>query len=295
MIIDSLKNIFGFKRNKIATILSRHHCYFISKLIQKELVKKNISSTIRDKKPKFGFKKHIHFVICPQIFEILPSNHISFQMEQAVAERWFTPKYFSILAKAKYILDYSQFNISFLIEKGINANLINFIPVYYYKNYFPQAENIQEEYDVAFYGDADTPRRQSFLNVISSKFNVKIITNCYGETLYNELCKAKVIINIHYYENALLETTRIYECLSLNKLVISETAADINLHQNLLEIVDFTEIGNINEMVEKIGYWVSNDEKRKNRVIQNTNKLENDDDIFAINFNAFLVNNNITF
>lgn len=51
------------------------------------------------------------------------------------------------------------------------------------------------------------------------------------------------VLNIHYYENALLQTTRIYECLSLNKLVVSEQGSDQDEHTELDGIVDFGQNG----------------------------------------------------
>ncbi len=40
--------------------------------------------------------------------------------------------------------------------------------------------------------------------------------------MYNIICQARVVVNIHYYDGALLETPRICECISLGVPVLSE-------------------------------------------------------------------------
>jgi hypothetical protein len=279
--------------HKKVFILTREHCNFIAQLIQKQLSLFGISAEIIDKEPKSGFSKLLHFVICPQIYEKRPKNFIAIQMEQAVAKRWFTEEYFNILKSAKLIFDYSMLNIDFLKQNGLSQEQIYFMPIFYNGEYFIPKQKIEEEYDIVFYGDENIERRLKFLNAINTKFKVKIINKCYGEDLYRELSKAKIIINIHYYEGAFLETTRIYECLSLNKLIISETATDIEYHQNLNNIVEFTALDNEEEMLAKITYWLADDERRNEKIKQNIKLLYKQQDLFSFHFNRFLLTNNI--
>ena len=80
--------------------------------------------------------------------------------------------------------------------------------------------------------------------------------------------KAKVIVNVHYYENALLETTRIYECLSLNKVVVSEVGSDQSEHESLQSVVDFVEIGDVDAMVAKVSSILSEHSSFQQRLSQ---------------------------
>lgn len=50
----------------------------------------------------------------------------------------------------------------------------------------------------------------------------------------------------------MLETTRIYECLSNDALIISEKSSDFNTYTDLENIVDFVEIDNIQEMIDEL-------------------------------------------
>ena len=160
------------------------------------------------------------------------------------------------------------------------------MPIYYVKDYF---SNIKEEefYDVGFYGECDIERRIVFINAIKENYKVNLIYNCYKENLIHELKKCKIIINIHYYENAILETTRIYESLSLNKLLISESSVDIENHKNLNDIVDFIPIGDVEAMLNKISYWIDNQKERETKIANNVLKLSSDENLFSKNYQKF--------
>jgi hypothetical protein len=94
----------------------------------------------------------------------------------------------------------------------------------------------------------------------------------YGISLLNEINNSKIVLNIHFYKDALLETNRLNEILSCNKLIISEKpniTDDYNyeLYKNNVIFID-----NIDEMYEKIIYYLEND---------NSNKINNE----KLNFN----------
>ena len=48
----------------------------------------------------------------------------------------------------------------------------------------------------------------------------------FGDDLYKVIMKSKIILNIHYYKNAVLETARINDVLRFNKVIISEKSCD---------------------------------------------------------------------
>jgi hypothetical protein len=93
------------------------------------------------------------------------------------------------------------------------------------------------------------------------KYTIKIINNLYGIPLINEIINSKIILNIHFYKGALLETNRLNEILSCNKLIISETPNisdnyNYDLYKNNVIFID-----NIDEMYEKIIYYLNNFDK----------------------------------
>lgn len=274
-------------------ILTTKHCFFIANLIQSNLSKLNISSEIIFEKPQNGFGDGIHFVICPQMFNELPSTYIAFQLEQSVSSRWFTEEYIHKLENSYAIFDYSLENIKHLQNKGLYYQQMYFMPLAYdnqYNNKYVFANN-GESYDVLFYGDINNERRRNFIDKLSKRFKVKIVKEVFCEDLYKEINKAKIIVNIHYYEGALLETTRLYECLSLNKLVVSETSSDIDKHQDMQNCIDFVDIGDVESMCERVDYWLNNEEKRKEKIKANIDYLNKSSNWFEYYFMRFMLAN----
>jgi len=273
-------------------ILTTLHCIYIANLIKYHLSNIQIEADIILRKPEEGYSYKLHYVICPQIFDELPEFYIAFQLEQSVNSRWFTDKYFEILNKAKIIFDYSLININFLLNKEIPFKKVYYLPIYYfpgYSAYLNLAAPVKEEYDVLFYGDPKHPRRQHFLDLISQYYSVKVVREVFWLELYQELLKARIIVNIHYYEGALLETTRLYECLSLNKLIISEKSIDQEYHTELDDIVEFVEIDDVAGMVDKIGYWLKNEQLRHDKVAANMEKLTKLQNQFSFYFYRYLL------
>lgn len=279
---------FDLKKAGEAYILTTRHCLFVAELIARQLNKAGIHAHIITEKPARGFARAPHFVICPQMFSELPELYVAFQMEQTVSSRWLTKRYNELLEHAFAVFDYSQVNLGYFTNHGLSYRQMYFMPVGYLGNY-SQAALPEQEYDVLFYGDATCPRRQRFIASIEQKYRVKVIGDLFGEALYAELRKARVIINIHYYEGALLETTRLYECLSLDCLIVSESSVDIEQHQNLQGIVDFVAIDDANAMVERLDYWLADDGRRQQQISANRERLSQQPNWFEFYFQRFLL------
>jgi GR25 family glycosyltransferase involved in LPS biosynthesis len=274
-------------------ILTTQHCRFIAELIQENLKLVGISSCIIYEEPEDGFGIDPYFVICPQMFKKLPSLYIAFQMEQSVSNRWFTDRYIAVLKQAVAIFDYSTVNILFLRNLKIPYNNIFYMPVDVGKC---SHQKCNKEYDVLFYGDDHCVRRHNILMQLQQKFRVKIINNLFGDQLINELSKAKIILNVHYYDNALLETPRIFECLSkLDCVIISEKSADSDEHKDLNNLVEFVDVNDTQNMIKKISYYLdTNNWKRK--ILENNEIIKTKKNTFRYYFMRFLLaSNNISF
>lgn len=61
-----------------------------------------------------------------------------------------------------------------------------------------------------------------------------------------------MVVNLHYYEGALLETTRIYECLSLGVPLVSETSVDRAEHAALDGAVRFVPVGDLPALLQAL-------------------------------------------
>ena len=269
-------------------VLTTPHCQYLAHAIAAALERAGIPAKIIQSEPEAGFDDVPHFVICPQMFEKLPDMYVAFQMEQSVSSRWFTADYLRTLENSFAILDYSTHNIRYLNDSGLSLKQINYVPVGYVPGYAPSTP-VDEDYDVVFYGDVNNERRQEFLQALGARFKVKVIGNLFGEELKRELSRARLIVNIHYYPGALLETTRIWECLSLDKLVVSEQSVDMDQHGELEGLVDFVGIGKIGEMVDRVAFWLDNEGLRRERVASNRKHLAEGGGRFEYFFYRFLL------
>lgn len=271
-----------------AVILTTPHCDFVAHSIRHALEKIGVESNIIHARPEGGYEDLPHFVVCPQMFEHLPGLYVAFQMEQSVSTRWFTDTYMRMLENAFAILDYSVANVEALVEKGLHRQQFFYLPLGYLPGYDASVDE-SSGYDVVFYGDINNDRRKRFVAALEKVCRVKVFNNLFGDALHAELAKAKLIVNIHYYEGALLETTRLWECVSLGKLVVSERAVNMQENRDLESLVDFVDLNDVDGMVERVQYWLANESARVARLKANRETVAQQPNRFEYFFYRFLL------
>ena len=296
--VSQLVQLQDMGKYKQMDIITTKHTMFIARLIKKQLDRINVKCHIHVGQPS-KYDNIPYIIICPQFVQTFPPVYFVFQMEQTVSSRWFTDSYNISLQNSCGILDYSLENVAFFHKPKYRdiTSRVYYVPIDYCADYLPADKPVKKEYDVLFYGDPNCERRQRLLNALSKHFKVKICSEVFGDALYDEIRKAKVLINIHYYENSLLETTRLYEALSLNTCVIvSEDSHDQHEIGRLKEYVDFVPIDDEQAMIDRIAYWLSHDAEREEKVRTNQLGLEKRANAFDFFFYRFLLaHDRITF
>lgn len=169
----------------------------------------------------------------PQDVE-LPANSIIFNAEQIPAKldpielaSW-TP-YFSRLRKHQ-VWDYSQENINRLRQWGCER--VAHCPIGYYPGLQTVVPAEKEDIDVLFVGSLN-PRRLWILNQLGQrrlspdgpKLVVQHLFGVYGEELDRAIARAKIVLNMHYYENPIFEIFRVSHLLANKKCVVSESGS----------------------------------------------------------------------
>ena len=286
--MEELRRLGQYKQMDVVTT---RHTMYIAMLIKRELERLEIKCRIHIGEPQ-AYEDIPYIIICPQFVQHFPKVYFAFQMEQTVSTRWLTEDYLVKLKNSCGILDYSLTNIDFFQKteyRDISRNAY-YLPVDYCTQY-TQADIPQEKaYDVLFYGDASNPRRKAMLEAVAKHFNVKVCSELYGEDVYREIRKAKVLLNIHYYDGALLETTRLYETLSLNATMIVSEDSEHRMETDRLEpFADFVPVGDTDALIERIAYWIEHDEEREKRIRENQAMLENRSSAFCFYFLRFLL------
>lgn len=223
------------------------------------------------------------------IHSYVPKNYIAVQLEQSGVPNtnWFTPLYFKLLNGAHEVWDYSMTNINNL-KKNITAPLV-YMPLLYMKHLTPNKRlNVEKDIDVLFIGLINDKRkniidklRNNGINVVDGKNY-----NLWGEERINFIKRSKIILNIHYYENAILETARLSYALSLGEcIVVSEYSADKLLDRSYSKFVEFA--SSSEEIVEKCKKILElSDEMLKLRI--NTNFTKYKINSFKINMETIL-------
>ena len=187
---------------------------------------------------------------------------------------------FKNLLEQSVIFDYSNCNIDVWkkrVKRDFSENIKLLLP--------PVSSRIvatnNKIYDVLFFGSLN-PRREMIINELK-RLNIKVKVINYerwGDDLINEIKKAKVVLNIHYYDNAILEKPRISEALPYTK-VISEMPchADIDSYDKYKDTVKFVPIINdihdvtsLAEMINSILVGGEKDKIREKTIYDKANK-----------------------
>lgn len=256
---EAIRRLIASPRGRF-DVLTTRHVTFLALVIRHELEAAGYRSAIYYHDERWFDKGQPFVVLCPNVINRLPRTYVAFQLEQSARSDWFTPQYWSRLSAAQQVWDYSSENIDYLVTHGIGRSRITHIPISPVANFtgllraaYPRfAAKPADEPTVLFYGDPHSPRRANFLAKLRRTIEVQIVDKTYGSALYDRLARAGVVVNIHYYEQALLETTRLSECLSLGVPVVSETASDQRDHAALEGPVVFTPMGDVTAMATAV-------------------------------------------
>ena len=149
----------------------------------------------------------------------LPSDVVIFNTEQLTSQ-WFTDKYVELL-KNHEVWDFDAKNIDGLRKKyGIEAKLCKV-------GYHKCLEKIQhlaaddKDIDVLFIGSMNE-RRQKIIDELSTKCRVENAYNVYGKERDALIARSKVVLNMHFYDDAVFEAVRCSYLLANRVCVVSE-------------------------------------------------------------------------
>ncbi len=201
--------------------------------------------------------------------EIIKKNirYIPYQLEQLTSNEFvFSKNLKNILENGISVWDYSKENIGFLHEKNIKAE---YLPIGYHKD-LEIIETISEnekDIDILFYGSIGK-RRKDLLDILSKKYNVKVLFGVYGEKRDEFIRRSKIVLNIHHYSSQLLEMVRISYLLNNKIFIISENSKE-NPYAGLgVEFLPYSDI------ISKCEYYLKNNQLREKKRKQNYVKFK---------------------
>lgn len=284
--LTSYENEFNSKLRKFS-ILTPLHSMPLALMLKDSLYKVGLACEVTSNEEEFASisKNTIPIVLAPQIFKKLPTQFIAFQLEQKESS-WFNSEYFDLLKNATFVFEFAENNLNYLLERGISFSRLYYLPITPSNFLFSKSiHQVSCKYDLVFYGCLNE-RRKKILEELKKHFSVLVVTDCFGEDLHKKLYSAKLVINIHYYPNAELESTRLIEALGLGLSVVSE---DTQSKEDLFfkDVVTFAKKDDIGDLITKIK------ESLKNKDSTNSESLVSQFSWFEFYLFRFLLSQDI--
>jgi hypothetical protein len=157
----------------------------------------------------------------------VPLNYIVYQLEQTTCHeesKWFTERYINFLKGAIEVWEYSLVNLQFLRGKGIEK--IRYVPLQFMEVDTRVDTKVNKTIDFLFFGSLNERRRLILNRLQEAGLKVVVKENLWKDEREQLITQSKYIINLHYYQNSILETARLSHLLGKGCLVVSERSQD---------------------------------------------------------------------
>ena len=180
------------------------------------------------------------FILIPQLLVAdigavpEPGKYCIYQLEQlndkmhdnTVIKTTFNPILTSLIRNSVAAFDYSSVNLDYY-PKSLRSKITVLPPPIRITQ--PPAIPETHRSDILFYGSMN-PRRERILTRLAEtlgqrghNYNIQVLTRAFGDELMHYISSARIVLNIHFYANSILETDRIHTALQFNGVtVISE-------------------------------------------------------------------------
>jgi hypothetical protein len=134
------------------------------------------------------------------------------------------PHYFHVAQGCNQVWDYSERNAAEWAKRGIAAKVV---PI----GYVPELRKItpaaRPDIDVLFYGSRNSRRRQVLAQIQDCGLSISTLFGEYGALRDGRIARAKVALNLHFYEAKLFEIVRVSYLMANGIAVVTEESPDI--------------------------------------------------------------------
>ena len=187
--------------------------------------------------------------------QVVPRNYIVYQLEQTTGNdesKWFNQTYLNYLKKAVAVWDYSLINYKNLRQLGITN--INYIPIQYMHvvDKIKQKSWNKKDIDILFIGSFNDRRSLIIEQLKKKRLNIVSKNNIWKDEKDDLISRSKIVLNIHYFQQSILETVRLSHLLSNKCIVVSEKSLDPILDKWHQPYVKFAEYDELAEVCEKL-------------------------------------------
>jgi hypothetical protein len=169
---------------------------------------------------------------------LLPADAVLYNLEQVAPDSpWFDRAVLDLLGRHP-VWDYSAHNVAAL--EGLGVRGATHVPL----GYCPElaaTPAVEEDIDVVFFGSIN-PRRARVLDALRERgVRVETYFGVYGAARDALAARAKIVLNLHFYEARVFEIVRVSHMLSQHRFVVSEYGADLDIEGEFSPGVAFAE------------------------------------------------------
>jgi hypothetical protein len=158
----------------------------------------------------------------------LPASTLLYNFEQVYGgSPWIKPLYIDLVRRFP-LWDYSERNIDKWRRFCPTAGLTH-VPL----GYVPELTRISaaedQDIDVLFYGVLNDRRRRILDQLIRDGLNVHAVAGLFGAERDALIARAKVVLNVHFYDTKIFEVPRVSYLLANRKAVVAEVDDDTEI------------------------------------------------------------------
>lgn len=174
--------------------------------------------------------------------QTVPHRSVIYNLEQVSPESgWLTDGYLSLL-RSHPVWDYSPQNVARLASLGVRAGLCEI-------GYVPALTRIRpapaRDIDVVFVGSINERRSRVLGELARAGLRVESRFGLYGEERDALYARAKLVLNVHYFEAKVLEIVRVSYLLANGVCVVSEAGEDASLEDSFRGGIAFAAYGDL--------------------------------------------------
>lgn len=166
----------------------------------------------------------------------IPTDSIIYNFEQVHGEsKWIKPVYVDLVRRLR-CWDYSVRNVAMWNRYCPESRVVH-VPL----GYVPELSRIQpadnEDIDVLFYGVVNDRRATILHELQRAGLNVHTVTGVFGATRDALIARAKVVLNMHFFETKIFELPRVAYLLANRKAVVAEVDPETEIEEEMRDAV----------------------------------------------------------
>jgi len=192
------------------------------------------TEVVRNKLSKHGMNVVFgaHLIDSRAVADSLPANTVLVNLEQLRGNKLEAQSIYADLMQRFAVWDHSRRNIAELRALTGNRRVhrlgIGFVPEM--QRIAPAAE---QPTDVLFYGSINNRRRDILKALQQAGMNVRCLYGVYGAERDRAIAEAKVVLNVHFYEDSIHEIVRTSHLLANAKAVVCECNPDTEIDEDM--------------------------------------------------------------